>query len=53
VATGDSGQGITLGGVAGLLISDLILKRKSPWEAVYDPSRKPVKATGTFLSARA
>ena len=50
IVTGDSGQGITHGAVAGMLISDLILKGKSPWEEVYDPSRKPVKAAGTFLS---
>ena len=50
IVTGDSGQGITHGAVAGMLISDLILKGESPWEEVYDPSRKPVKAAGTFLS---
>ena len=50
ISTGDSGQGITHGAVAGMLISDLILKDQSPWEEVYDPARKPVKAVGTFLS---
>jgi glycine/D-amino acid oxidase-like deaminating enzyme/nitrite reductase/ring-hydroxylating ferredoxin subunit len=50
ISTGDSGQGITHGAVAGILISDLILKGGSPWEQVYDPSRKPVKAAGTFLN---
>jgi glycine/D-amino acid oxidase-like deaminating enzyme/nitrite reductase/ring-hydroxylating ferredoxin subunit len=50
VSTGDSGQGMTHGSVAGLLISDLILKGESPWTEVYDPSRKPVKAASTFLS---
>jgi glycine/D-amino acid oxidase-like deaminating enzyme/nitrite reductase/ring-hydroxylating ferredoxin subunit len=50
ISTGDSGQGITHGSVAGLLISDLIVKGSSPWTEVYDPSRKPVKAAGTFLS---
>ena len=50
ICTGDSGQGITHGAVAGLLVSDLILKNSSPWEEVYDPARKPMKATGTFLS---
>ena len=50
VSTGDSGQGITHGAVAGVLISDLILKRESPWRDVYDPSRKPVMAVGTFAS---
>jgi Rieske Fe-S protein len=50
ISTGDSGQGITHGAVAGMLISDLILKDQSPWGEVYDPARKPVKAVGTFLS---
>jgi glycine/D-amino acid oxidase-like deaminating enzyme/nitrite reductase/ring-hydroxylating ferredoxin subunit len=50
VSTGDSGQGITHGAVAGLLISDLILKGENPWTEVYDPSRKPLKALGTFIS---
>ncbi len=50
IVTGDSGQGITHGAVAGLLIRDLILKGESAWQDVYDPARKPVKAAGTFLS---
>jgi glycine/D-amino acid oxidase-like deaminating enzyme/nitrite reductase/ring-hydroxylating ferredoxin subunit len=49
VCTGDSGEGITTGVVAGLLISRLILDGKSDWTAVYDPSRKPLRATATFL----
>ncbi|WP_330083248.1 FAD-dependent oxidoreductase [Methylocystis iwaonis] len=49
VATGDSGQGMTHGAVAGLLISDLILRGESPWQSVYDPSRKPMKAAGEFI----
>ena len=50
IVTGDSGQGITHGAVAGLLVSDLILKGSSPWAEVYEPSRKPLKAAGTFFS---
>jgi Rieske Fe-S protein len=50
VSTGDSGQGITHGAVAGILISDLILKGESPWMNVYDPSRKSIKAAGAFVS---
>lgn len=49
IATGDSGQGITHGAVAGMLISDLILEGQSPWQDVYDPARKPLKAAGTYL----
>lgn len=40
IATGDSGNGITHGTVAGMLISDLILGRENPWAELYDPSRK-------------
>ncbi len=50
VATGDSGQGMTHGAVAGLLISDLILNGESVWARVYDPSRKPVMGLGAYLS---
>ncbi|WP_424363624.1 FAD-dependent oxidoreductase [Methylocystis parvus] len=53
VATGDSGQGMTHGAAAGLVISDLILKGDSPWRQVYDPSRKPVKALGEFVKENA
>jgi glycine/D-amino acid oxidase-like deaminating enzyme/nitrite reductase/ring-hydroxylating ferredoxin subunit len=40
VATGDSGQGMTHGALAGILLKDLILTGKSPWQEVYEPSRK-------------
>jgi Rieske Fe-S protein len=50
VATGDSGQGMTHGVVASLLISDLITTGGSPWEELYDPSRKTVSAVKEFIS---
>jgi glycine/D-amino acid oxidase-like deaminating enzyme len=53
VVTGDSGTGITHGTIAGILLTDLILGRRNPWEKVYDPSRKPVLAAGTFLKEAA
>jgi Rieske Fe-S protein len=40
IATGDSGNGMTHGTIAGILISDLIQGRSNPWEKLYDPSRK-------------
>jgi hypothetical protein len=49
VVTGDSGQGMTHGSVAGILISDLISKGHSPWTDVYDSCRKPLKAAATYL----
>lgn len=48
VVTGDSGIGMTHGTIAGMLISDLILGRDNSWARLYDPSRKILKAGGTF-----
>src|ERR687891_1711202 len=46
IATGDSGNGITHGTIAGILLTDLILGKSNPWTALYDPSRKPRKVPG-------
>ena len=48
IATGDSGMGMTHGTIAGILLADLIMERKSPWAALYDPSRKTLSAAGTY-----
>ena len=50
VHTGDSGQGITHGVMASILISDLISKGDSPWRELYEPSRKPVKGALNFVN---
>jgi Rieske Fe-S protein len=50
VATGDSGQGMTHGALAGLLIRDLIGSGKSAWQELYDPARKPASAVGNYIS---
>jgi glycine/D-amino acid oxidase-like deaminating enzyme/nitrite reductase/ring-hydroxylating ferredoxin subunit len=50
VATGDSGQGMTHGVVAALLIADLVAGRPNPWSELYDPARKPVSAAKEFVS---
>lgn len=47
IATGDSGNGITHGTIAGILLTDLILGKSNQWTALYDPSRKPRKVPGT------
>ena len=44
IATGDSGMGMTHGTIAGILITDLIMGRESPWTPLYDPSRKTLRA---------
>jgi glycine/D-amino acid oxidase-like deaminating enzyme/nitrite reductase/ring-hydroxylating ferredoxin subunit len=49
VVTGDSGNGMTHGMIAGLLIGDLVAGRENPWRSLYDPSRKPLKAAADFV----
>ena len=39
IVTGDSGNGMTHGTIGAMLIRDLITGGKSPWEALYKPSR--------------
>jgi len=49
VATGDSGQGITAGVVAGMLLRDLVLGRDNPWADAYAPERVTALAAGAYL----
>ncbi len=49
IATGDSGNGITHGTIAGILIPDLIAGRENPWAKLYDPSRLSFQSAGDFL----
>jgi glycine/D-amino acid oxidase-like deaminating enzyme/nitrite reductase/ring-hydroxylating ferredoxin subunit len=49
VVTGDSGNGMTHGAIAGLLIGDLVRGRENPWRALYDPSRKTLVAATDFV----
>jgi glycine/D-amino acid oxidase-like deaminating enzyme/nitrite reductase/ring-hydroxylating ferredoxin subunit len=44
LVTGDSGQGMTHGTIAGLLLADLVQGRAHPWQAIYDPGRKTLRA---------
>jgi glycine/D-amino acid oxidase-like deaminating enzyme/nitrite reductase/ring-hydroxylating ferredoxin subunit len=46
--TGDSGNGMTHGTIAGILITDLILGRHNPWQSLYDPGRVTLRATKEF-----
>jgi glycine/D-amino acid oxidase-like deaminating enzyme len=48
ISTGDSGNGLTHGVIAGMLLRDLILERANPWQQLYEPSRKNIKALGSF-----
>ena len=40
IATGDSGNGMTHGTIAGILLHDLILGKKNEWAELYNPNRK-------------
>ena len=48
IATGDSGQGITHGTIAGILLTDLIQGRRNPWEDIYSPSRVTLRAAKEY-----
>jgi len=50
IATGDSGQGMTHGTIAGMLLTDLIQGRKNAWEDLYSPSRVSLKALPEYAS---
>ncbi len=53
VATGDSGNGLTHGTIAGLLLTDLIQQRENRWADLYHPSRVTLRATGQFAKETA
>ena len=40
IATGDSGNGITHGTIAGIILHDLIMGKNNEWAALYNPNRK-------------
>lgn len=49
VVTGDSGQGMTMGATAGLLIPDLIDGVENAWERAFRPERKSLSSALTYL----
>jgi glycine/D-amino acid oxidase-like deaminating enzyme/nitrite reductase/ring-hydroxylating ferredoxin subunit len=53
IATGDSGNGMTHGTIAGLLLTDLIQGRANPWATLYDPSRKSPRAAKDWVKEAA
>jgi glycine/D-amino acid oxidase-like deaminating enzyme/nitrite reductase/ring-hydroxylating ferredoxin subunit len=53
VATGDSGNGLTHGTLAGMLLKDLIQGRKNPWASLYAPSRLMARSLGPLLEENA
>jgi len=47
--TGDSGNGMTLGTLGGVLVADLLAGRMNEWTEIFDPSRSVTHALGTFV----
>jgi glycine/D-amino acid oxidase-like deaminating enzyme/nitrite reductase/ring-hydroxylating ferredoxin subunit len=50
IATGDSGQGMTHGTIAGILLRDLLIGRENPWAKLYDPLRSALRGFGEIAS---
>ncbi len=48
VVTGDCGNGLTHGTIAGILLAELVAGRSHPWTEVYDPARITPRAAWTF-----
>ncbi|MHB8799565.1 MAG: FAD-dependent oxidoreductase [Thermoanaerobaculia bacterium] len=53
IATGDSGNGMTHGTIAGILLSDLVQGRDHDWLKVYDPTRLKLGAAVDFARENA
>lgn len=53
-ATGYSGNGITLGTLAGIVLSDILLGKETPFEKLFYPGRvKPVAGFAAFVEENA
>jgi glycine/D-amino acid oxidase-like deaminating enzyme/nitrite reductase/ring-hydroxylating ferredoxin subunit len=53
IVTGDSGNGMTHGTLAGILITDLIQGRANSWEKIYEPLRKSIQTAPTYIKENA
>src|SRR5688572_5827634 len=47
--SGDSGNGITHGIMAGILLTDMVSGRENPWTELYNPTRISLKSAGTLI----
>ena len=50
LVTGDSGEGLTTGVVASLLLTELVNGGEHPWAHLYDPGRSALHGLKDFLS---
>jgi glycine/D-amino acid oxidase-like deaminating enzyme/nitrite reductase/ring-hydroxylating ferredoxin subunit len=53
LVTGDSGNGLTHGTLAGRLLTDLVNGVSNPWAHLYDPARVNLRSLGTFVAENA
>jgi glycine/D-amino acid oxidase-like deaminating enzyme/nitrite reductase/ring-hydroxylating ferredoxin subunit len=49
IITSDSGNGMTHGTIGGMLLNDIILGNKNPWEDLYSPSRITLSTADDYL----
>ena len=49
LVTGDSGNGLTHGTLAALLLTDLVQGRRNDWAELYDPARRRWASAGPWL----
>lgn len=49
LVTGDSGNGLTHGTIAGLMIPEMLHGKHPRWERVYDPKRSHLHAASTLI----
>lgn len=53
IATGDCGQGINHGTIAGVLLADLVAGRANAWSSLYDPGRASLRSTVRYVRENA
>ncbi|MBV8186378.1 MAG: FAD-dependent oxidoreductase [Alphaproteobacteria bacterium] len=49
LVSGDSGEGLTTGVAAAMLVRDLAMSSTSPWTALYEPSRQMHRGLAEYL----
>jgi glycine/D-amino acid oxidase-like deaminating enzyme/nitrite reductase/ring-hydroxylating ferredoxin subunit len=53
IATGFSGNGMTYGTLAGMMLSDQVLGRETPWDRLFSPARFKLGGLGDFVRENA
>ncbi len=53
IITGDSGNGMTHCTIGAMIVTDMIMERDNPWQALYDPSRKVIHGITDFVAEQA